>query len=123
MSNIVKQVNTLIGTKRRGNPAWVKGMKSPNPKGQALGREYLQALLKKGFDKDAKYNKENLIEYAFKQARIDNTVLIAILKKLLPGADSNGKGNVIIQITNGYRNNHTSIISPIRSEVGAGQSA
>jgi len=81
---IVQQKNISLPTKKRGNPNWRKGMKSPNPKGQALGKEYLRTLLTQGFDKDEKLHKENLITYAFKQARIDNGVLIALLKKLLP---------------------------------------
>ena len=84
MDDIVQQDNLIVKTNRMGNPAWVKGMKSPNPKGQALGNEYLQTIFKQGFDLDRKKHKDNIIVYAFKQARKDNTVLIALLKKLLP---------------------------------------
>ncbi len=41
-------------------------------------------ILRKGLEKDEKENGSHLIEHAIKLARKDNTVLIAILKKILP---------------------------------------
>ena len=37
--------------------------------------------------------------------------------------NGNGKGNLIIQIIHGYRNNNTSPVSPIRAEIGHCQPA
>ena len=96
MNDIVHQDVLSLETKRRGNPAWIKGMKSPNPKGQALGNEYLQTIFKQGFDLDRRKHKDNIIQYAFKQARKDNTVLDALLKKLLPDLVKNEGSDVII---------------------------
>ena len=70
--------------RKRGNPNWHKGMKSPNPHGIGLCNMKLNALFTRAFEKDKEKNGEDLFEYAFKRARTDSRVLVALINKFVP---------------------------------------
>jgi len=78
--------STQTQTRRRGNPAWYKGMPSANPKGRGKGHRNkyrlpeLIAAINAVEDEDRKSLLKHFVRTAFKSDRI----LVAIMKKLVP---------------------------------------
>ena len=92
--NPAKQV--IVRTKQG---RFVKGAPSPNPHGAGLTTIKLSALFSKAFvnDKD-KHAGLDLFAYAFKRARTNDRVLIALLNKFAPDLIK-GEGFDSIDIT------------------------
>ena len=67
-----------------GNPEWRKGGKSPNPKGRPVDLNPPIVQLKRAIAAYEKNNKCNLMDHFIKTAMIDNAVLTALMKKILP---------------------------------------
>lgn len=98
---IVNQETIVIPQKKkRGNPKWQKGMKSPNPMGPGVNTVKLAALFSEAFHKDMdKHNGRSLFELAFERAHTDKAVLIALLNKFVPDL-LKGEGFASTDITN-----------------------
>jgi hypothetical protein len=80
-----QNIVTTLQKKKRGNPNWAKGMKSPNPKGPGVNGSKLTALFTRAFEKDKELNGDDLFELAFRMARKgDSKILIALLSKCMP---------------------------------------
>ena len=71
----------IIAKKKRGNPAWQKGV-SGNPKGQPRKPEI--ELLRQALEKAKQENGIDFIEHFVKMAYKDKNVAIALAKKLIP---------------------------------------
>jgi len=87
--------------KKRGNPAWVKGV-CQNPKGrpkvnESLGEVLLGHLERKAKKEGYAHWLDRVVELAWN----DRVMMAAVLKKVIPDktqADVNVKGNLIVEV-------------------------
>ena len=106
--------------KKRGNPNWSKGMKSPNPHGSSLYRNS-ERILMEALTQAATEHGKHLIEHFVDRAYKSDTVLIAIMKKIISdkiqgeGFDSKHITQVYQGITIGELRN---FIEGLRERVG-----
>lgn len=83
MDKIDNKENIEVKTKRRGNPIWVKGMKSPNPKGNTHAKD-IAGLVAALEDRAKREGYKNFDALVADRAAQHETVLIAVLKKVYP---------------------------------------
>lgn len=68
-----------------GNPAWKKGMKSPNPRGKAIGREYLVKEITEAMQHALETaHPEGAKGYMVEIAREKPALFVAMLQKVMP---------------------------------------
>ena len=84
---------------KRGNPAWInkgKGV-SGNPNGRPRAPEI--ELFREALAQVEKENKISLLVHAVRRAYLEDTVLIALLKKILPDKiDADMGGDLIVEL-------------------------
>ena len=68
---------------RRSNGTFAKGH-SGNPGGMKLGTKHYSTILDEAIQEDqTTHNGEHILQYYIKQARINDAVLVALIKKLI----------------------------------------
>ena len=105
--------------KRVGNPNWVKGQ-SANPKGRAKGSYAIHTQLEKAISKVEKDKQIKVYEHFVERALKNDTVLVALLRKLVPDRHfTEGDKDItkIVNIIHAYGNgNNKPLPSTIRNE-------
>lgn len=81
MSEIDNNENTQVKSKKRGNPNWQKGMRSPNPKGNTHYKE-IAGLIIALEDKSKREGYKNFDALVADRAMKYKEVLIAVMKKV-----------------------------------------
>jgi hypothetical protein len=77
--------DTQSPKKKRGNPAWVKGGKSPNPAGAAAGREHINKQVIEALRYALDNNKEGSAEkYFVKLADENPSLFVGMIQKIMP---------------------------------------
>jgi len=117
---MVNEIDKATKKHNRGNPNWTKGGKSPNPKGREKGSYAVYTLLSDAIQKVEKQKGINILEHFVDRAMRNDTVLVALLKKLVPDRQNIEGENLqrIIEIVYGYRKQGAIDNSSIRKELG-----